>query len=265
MKLQDIYVYPIKSLGGVRLDKAKVEIKGLQYDRRWLLIDDENLFITQRKNYQMALFQVEIEEEELIIFHKDRPKEKISIPFDLATGELLDVVIWDDTVSAELVSPTVDAWFSDNLGMSCRLVKMPRESQRILPPKYAVNEESVSFADGMPYMMIGQASLDDLNSRLAEPVAMDRFRPNFVFAAGGPFEEDTWKEVQIGSCAFKITKPCSRCVLITVNQQTAIKGKEPLKTLASYRSVDNKVMFGQNMLALTLGEIAVGDEVVRLR
>lgn len=265
MKLQDIYIYPIKSLGGVRLEKAEVQVKGLKYDRRWLLIDEHNKFITQRKLHHMALLKVELKEEGLEIFHKQQPQKKIFIPFELRTGKKLNVEIWEDTVEAELVGGQADSWFSDILGIACRLVLMPLKTERKLKPEYAVNDESVSFADSMPYMVIGQGSLDELNERLLEPVTMDRFRPNFVFSEGEPFEEDSWEEVQIGSCTFKITKPCARCVLITVDQQTAKKGKEPLKTLASYRMVGNKVMFGQNMLALSLGKIAIGDEVVKLR
>jgi len=262
MKLQDIYIYPIKSLGGVRLEKAEVQEKGLQYDRRWLLIDEDNKFITQRKVHHMALLKVEMGEDGFRVSHKQQREESYYLPFDRSTGQLLQVEIWEDTVEAELVDPAADAWFSDKLGMSCRLVLMPADTKRRLKPKYAINGESVSFADSMPYMVIGQSSLDELNGRLAEPVAMDRFRPNLVFTGGAPFEEDGWDRVQIGSCTFKITKPCARCVLITVDQQTAEKGKEPLKTLAAYRTVESKVMFGQNMIALSLGHIAIGDEVI---
>ena len=130
-----------------------------------------------------------------------------------------------------------------------------------MDPRYAVHEESVSFADGMPYVLIGQSSLDDLNQRLNEPVQMDRFRPNMVFSGGEAYAEDQFKQLQIGKVGFQVVKPCGRCVLITVNQQTAEKGKEPLATLATYRTVNNKVYFGQNAVALTPGIVSVGDPI----
>jgi uncharacterized protein YcbX len=133
-----------------------------------------------------------------------------------------------------------------------------------MDPRYAVQEESVSFADGMPYVMIGQASLDDLNGRLSDPVGMDRFRPNLVFSGGEAYAEDQFKQLQIGEVEFQAVKPCARCVMITVNQQTGEKGKEPLATLATYRTVNNKVYFGQNAVALTQGIVRVGDPIQQL-
>jgi uncharacterized protein len=138
---------------------------------------------------------------------------------------------------------------------------MPISSDRRVSPKYAVNNESVSFADGMPYLVIGQASLDELNTRLEIPVPMDRFRPNLVFTGGKAFEEDDWDKVKIGNSLFKVTKPCARCVMTTVDQNTGKKSKEPLKTLSTYRNVNGKVMFGQNMLLLEGEKISVGDLV----
>jgi uncharacterized protein YcbX len=143
--------------------------------------------------------------------------------------------------------------------MELDLVVMPESTERKMDPRYAVQGESVSFADGMPYVMIGQASLDDLNQRLNEPVRMDRFRPNMVFSGGEAYAEDQFKQLQIGEVGFQVVKPCGRCVLITVNQQTAEQGKEPLATLASYRTVNNKVYFGQNAVALAPGIVRVGD------
>src|SRR5690606_28095292 len=130
--------------------------------------------------------------------------------------------------------------------------------ERPVDKKYAVNQETVSFADAMPYLIIGQRSLDDLNDKLQEPLPMNRFRPNLVFSGGEAFAEDSWERVRIGECTFKVTKPCARCVLTTVDQETGNTGKEPLKTLATYRSVDKKVLFGQNMIALTTGTVKIG-------
>lgn len=261
MHLQDIYTYPIKSLGGIRLEKTNLEEKGLQYDRRWMLVDLEGQFLTQRKYPKMALLQTQITDDGISVVNKDDPNQQILVPFESDSDRYRQVTIWEDRVKAQLVEHKISRWFSECLEIDCQLVFMPPSTERKLKPKYAVNDESVSFADGMPYLLIGQSSLDDLNSRLDSPVPMNRFRPNFVFTGGAPFEEDEWDTITIGEAHFKITKPCARCVVTTVNQQTGQKGKEPLTTLSKYRSVDGKVLFGQNMLLLDGSEIQVGDRV----
>jgi uncharacterized protein YcbX len=162
---------------------------------------------------------------------------------------------------AKIVDAQFDNWFGQKLGMDCHLVIMPESTQRKLNLKYAVNEESVSFADGMPYLILGQESLEELNSRLENKVRMDRFRPNIVFGGGAAFVEDSWEKIKIGEVEFQVVKPCARCVLTTIDQQTGVQSKEPLKTLASYRTRENKVYFGQNMVALEPGIIRVGDQI----
>ncbi|PZX51830.1 hypothetical protein LV84_03588 [Algoriphagus ratkowskyi] len=259
--IQDLYTYPIKSLAGIRLSKAKVEERGFEFDRRWMLIDDEGQFISQRAFPLMALLRVEIVGDLLSVYHLSRPEKMIHIPINMEGEVISSVTVWDDEMPARLVNTDFDLWFSDILEMSVRLVKMPLTTQRKVDPKYAVNDESVSFADGMPYLLIGQNSLADLNVRLDETVFMNRFRPNIVFSGGEPFAEDSWKKIQIGQLDFQVVKPCARCVMITVDQDTGIKGTEPLKTLATYRKVGHKILFGQNMVALSNGVLNVGDEI----
>jgi uncharacterized protein YcbX len=200
----------------------------------------------------------------MVVFSKVDPSRKISFDLKMNSGKEMQVSVWGDVVTALQVSPEVSAWFSDFLGMDVNLVRMPESSHRKLDPRYAVQEESVSFADGMPYMMIGQASLDELNSRLADPVGMDRFRPNLVFSGGEAYAEDQFKQLQIGEVGFQVVKPCARCVMITVDQENGTKGKEPLATLATYRSQGAKVYFGQNAVALTQGIVRLGDPIQQL-
>ncbi|WP_246535308.1 MOSC domain-containing protein [Litoribacter ruber] len=264
MRLKDIYIYPVKSLGGIRLHKATVDIKGFENDRRWMVVDDNGQFITQRRFPHMALLQPEFTQSGLRIYHKKALNKYVEVPFSPVTGKKIQVTVWDDSLMAEIVCPEVDKWLSEILDINCHLVKMDEKADRPISEKYAINDETVSFADSMPYMVIGQSSLDDLNGRLEEKVEMDRFRPNLVFEGGAAFEEDTWQVVQIGECMFQVTKPCARCVMVTIDQQTAEKGKEPLKTLSSYRLEGQKILFGQNMIAVSLGEIEVGDPVERL-
>jgi uncharacterized protein len=259
--LQEIYLYPIKSLGGISVPQGLVEERGFRYDRRWMLVDKKRDFVTQRQYPQLALLQVALSETQLEVFSKGDPSRRIAFDLDLVSNQELQVTIWGDKVHARVVSAEVSQWLSDFLGMELDLVVMPESSARKMDPRYAVKEESVSFADGMPYVIIGQASLDELNGRLADSVGMDRFRPNLVFSGGEAYAEDQFKLLQIGEVDFQVVKPCARCVMITVDQENGTKGKEPLATLATYRTVNNKVYFGQNAVALTQGIVRVGDPI----
>ncbi|WP_255590383.1 MOSC domain-containing protein [Algoriphagus sp. NBT04N3] len=259
--LQDIYIYPIKSLGGIRMEVCRVEERGFEFDRRWMLIDPQGRFVTQREYPRLALLKVQLESDFLKVYSSERPEDYIQIPLILEGYESVEVVVWDDTMLAKKLDPNIDRWFSEKLGMGVHLVKMPETTHRLVSPKYAVKNESVSFADGMPYLLIGQESLDDLNTRLERTVPMDRFRPNLVFSGAKAYEEDSWKTLKVGEVDFQIVKPCARCVMTTIDQENATKSKEPLKTLASYRTVNSKVLFGQNMVALSHGILKIGDSV----
>ncbi|WP_296699167.1 MOSC N-terminal beta barrel domain-containing protein [Algoriphagus sp.] len=262
LTVQDIFIYPIKSLGGVRLEEAWAEEKGLQYDRRWMLVSEDGNFISQREYPYLALLQIAIAHDSLLVFDKKNRSSQIRIPFEQFLDEKIEVTIWDDQVTAVKVGTEFDRWFSEKLGINVFLVKMPETTLRKVDPKYAKNGETVSFADGMPYLIIGQSSLDDLNSKLENPVPMNRFRPNIVFSGGKAFDEDKMYSIRIGDLEFSIIKPCARCVLTTVDQNSGKKGKEPLKTLSSYRTSNNKVLFGQNMVAMSVGKIYVGDPII---
>ena len=259
--LQDIYIYPIKSLGGIRVPLAQVEQTGLQYDRRWMLIDETGGFLSQRTVPQMSMLQASITNELLIINDKRGLLPPFNIPFTITSGNEVTVRIWDDTCLALELNREADEWFSRAIGINARLVYMPFATKRFVDINYAANHEVVSFADAFPLMLIGQASLDDLNRRLDTPVLMNRFRPNLVFVGGDAFCEDSMKEFRIGEVKFDAVKPCSRCVLTTVNQEDGAKGLEPLSTLATYRKNGNKVLFGQNLLHKNYGTIKIGDKV----
>jgi uncharacterized protein YcbX len=141
---------------------------------------------------------------------------------------------------------------------------MTESSKRQVNPIYSVREDDcVSFADGYPFMLIGESSLNDLNSRLQHPFPMSRFRPNFTVEGSDPFAEDSWKRIRIGKTKFFVVKPCERCIIPTIDQETGIRvGDEPLKTLSEYRKAGGAVLFGQNLIAETVGEeISVGDDV----
>jgi uncharacterized protein YcbX len=259
--LSGIFIYPIKSLGGISLEEADIELKGLEYDRRWMLVDAEGTFVSQRRYHSLALLNVHLDNETVYITHRNDTSQTIDFTIGKQTGTPIDVTIWDDQSSAIEVDTKVSRWFSEFLGMEVRLVDMPQEINRYVDPRYAENQETVSFADGYPCLIIGQSSLDGLNDRLLAPVKMDRFRPNFVFTGGEPHLEDTFASFTIGSIPFTAVKPCARCVLVTIDQQTGSKSAEPLKTLAGYRTRNNKIMFGQNLLHSEMGTIRKGDRL----
>ncbi|MGZ3874682.1 MAG: MOSC domain-containing protein, partial [Mucilaginibacter sp.] len=264
LQISELYIYPIKSLAGIAVKKAQVTEQGLQYDRRFLLVDENNNFLTQRIFPQMTQLQPSIEQDRLRITHQ-ASKDSIVIPLTLApTENRVTVTIWDDSCTAEFVSDEADKWFSGMLGLNCRLVYMPDDTRRVVDERYAENAIT-SFSDAYPFLIIGQASLDDLNNRLTEALPMDRFRPNIVFTGGEPYEEDLYQHFTIAGIDFYGVKLCARCMVTTIDQLTAEKGKEPLKTLASYRFKNNKILFGQNLVHAGSGEIVLGDELLILQ
>jgi uncharacterized protein YcbX len=280
LRVSQLNIYPIKSLGGISLDRVRVTDRGLYLDRRWMLVDEGGIFMTQREFPKMALIRPALAGDRLLLtsaLHSDPLHIPVPAPAQTAATNApassheptltpahgtLTVRVWDDICEAQYVDPAADVWLTAALGVTCRLVYMPDSSQRTVDPKYVPEGGITSFADGYPFLLIGQASLDELNGRLEQPIPMDRFRPNIVFTGGKPFEEDQLPPFSIGGIQFKAVKPCARCVMTTIDQQTAHKGKEPLKTLANYRTVGKKILFGQNLMHEGLGELAVGDELI---
>ena len=262
MHLSEIWIYPVKSLGGIRLQSSQVEEAGLQYDRRWMIVDEKGTFLTQRLNAQMALLDVALSTDGLLLSHRYAPDDQLLIPFERISNEEIRVKIWKDIVMARTVSDAADAWLTEHLGKYVRIVEMTAGTQRKLDPTYATNDNNVSFADDFPFLLISQASLDDLNSRLEQPVTMKRFRPNFVIAGTEAYAEDHWKYINIGNTPFHVAKTCERCVMVTIDTKTGIKGTEPLKTLSGYRKENRQIFFGQNVVGLASGIVREGDEVV---
>lgn len=265
LRLTEIWIYPVKSLGGVSLPTARVKAKGLEHDRRWMLIDPTGVAMTQRVHNDMALFKVSLRNDEIHIEKTDKGTIS-SITFDSQSppeGSSTAAHVWDDEVQVVEVRRDVSEWFSDQLATPCRLVAFPEENPRKVDPRYSVNGEHLALADAYPFLIIGQSSLDDLNDRLADAVPMNRFRPNFVYTGGLPFEEDDWRGLSMGDIRFVGVKKCDRCILTTVNQETGERGIEPLRTLSTYRKARGKVFFGQNLIALDQGVVSVGDAIIR--
>ena len=260
-KLSELFIYPVKSLGGISVKEEEVTDRGLKYDRRWMLIDSTGRFLTQRAHPHMALIKVDVSRDTLF-FRNIKNTDQFSVGIDETTGKKINSTVWDDQVELLQVNTIADEWFSQNLNTRCKLAFMPEETKRLVDKSFAQNDEITSLSDGYPFLIIGQASLDDLNSKMVEKVPMNRFRPNLVFTGGIPFEEDTMKKFSISGITFYSVKPCGRCVITTVDQNTAQKSDEPLRTLASYRTFGNKVNFGMNLLHEGNGTIKIGDEII---
>lgn len=224
-----------------------------------MLVDVNNRFISQREVPQLALLQVTIEQDGLRVTHKIKG-DAIAIPFK-SSGIEVTVTIWDDACTGEYVSKEIDEWFTAMLDLKCRLVYMPDTSKRLVDQRYAPGNAVTSFSDAYPFLVIGQASLDDLNSRLGKTLPMNRFRPNMVFTGGKPYEEDLIAHFKIKDINFYGVKLCDRCVMTTIDQNNLAKAKEPLKTLAEYRRKNNKILFGQNLVHEGDGAIAIGDQL----
>lgn len=259
LRLTELWIYPIKGLGGIRLSSSRVLGKGLEFDRRYMLIDDDGVAMTQRKYPTMALFKPAISNANISVAYGH---DVINVPLTppIAKGSI-NANVWDDIVRVEEVGAEYSSWFSTHLGARCKLVFFPENEKRPVDPAYQINNENVSLADAYPILVIGQSSLDDLNARLETSVPMNRFRANFVFEGGAPFVEDEWRIFKIGSSEFTGVKPCARCMVPTVNQETAEKGTEPLRTLSSYRSRNNKIYFGQNAMVLVGEVVSEGDTI----
>jgi len=262
LSISQLYIYPIKSLGGIAVNTALITDRGLKNDRRFMVVDANGLFLTQRERPLMALLRTAIEADVLIVWHKDHQSDKLRLQLEPQPSLSVKIVkVWDDYCEAQYVSDEADKWFSEKLNSPCRLLYMPESTKRMVDPVYALSNDITSFSDGYPVLLIGQSSLDDLNGRMTEALPMDRFRPNIVMAGGTPFEEDSLEQFSVSGINFYGVKLCARCVVTTTNQETGVTGKEPLKTLATYRLANNKVYFGQNVLCRGEGLITAGDEI----
>ncbi len=258
--LTDIIVYPIKSLGGIHLTSAKLTQRGLQHDRRWMLVNEKNHFLTIRQYPEFLYFQLRHVHDGFVITHRIK-KESLKIPFEISSGDKVEVKIWDDKVDAIAAGKEYSSWFSEQVGYPCKLVYMPNGAPRRVETNWVKEEHHVSFADGYPYLIVGENSIDDLNNKLEDKITMQRFRPNLVFKEGEPYEEFYWKDIAIGKGHLQCIKPCTRCIVTTMNPETTVAGKEPLKTLFKQR-INEKMVFGENAVALNDCEIKVGDEIV---
>jgi uncharacterized protein YcbX len=258
LSLTGIHLYPVKGAAGLSQRSCTLDSFGIVHDRRWMVVDTEGGFLSQRTQPRMALMSPRIEGDALCLEAPGMPA--LHLPVEGAGGEEIEVRIWRDRVRARVVASGAEAWLCDFLDRPARLVHMGPEEWRGTDPRYAEGSR-VSFADGYPLHLLSEESLADLNERLDDPVPMNRFRPNLVVRGMGPYMEDRWRRLRIGEVELKVVKPCARCAVITVDQSEGVAHREPLATLSSYRSSEGKVYFGQNVVHLGAGRLEVGERV----
>jgi uncharacterized protein len=262
-RLVSVHIYPVKGGRAVDLTESAVEPWGLAGDRRWLLVDSDCRFISQREHASLARLAV-----------RYGPGAGISVSSDgLAPlyvpvpepAELLKVSVWRSTVLASAAGPAADAWFAAYLGEPARLVYLDGPTRRAVDPEFGKDGDVVSFADGYPLLVTNTKSLEQLGEWLTadgeRPVPMNRFRPNVVVAGEEPWAEDRWRRIRIGDVSFRVAKPCGRCVVTTTDQATGVRGTQPLKMLGARRRFGTDLVFGQNLIPDSPGLIRIGDPV----
>jgi len=256
--ISELAIYPVKSLGQITQDSVLIDRFGFKLDRRWMVVDTDGVMITQRKKARMCLIQTWLDGMQLSLSAPEMEDLNVSCAADAPPRS---VTVWDDQCMALDCGDDAAAWLSDFLATDCRLVFFPDDEVRQVDPAYAEAGERTAFSDGFPILLISQASLDDLNQRLSTPVAMRRFRPNLVVSGCDAFAEDQWKQIRIGEITFRIVKPCGRCIIPNIDPDTAQKSAEPARTLSRFRRRDNKIFFGQNVIADTQGNLELGMSV----
>lgn len=264
IRVSELAIYPLKSARQVRVSEMTLGALGPAWDRRWMLVDTDGRFVTQRTHARLCLLSATVGHDALM--RLAAPGMSALLVQPVVDPERLAVTVWNDTVLAEAVSPEADAWCSAFLGMPVRLAFMPEATQRIVSPAVAGPGQRTGFSDGFPLLLVTQASLDHLNAQLESPVDWRRFRPNIVLAgAMPPHAEDDWRRLRIGAVELEIVKSCSRCVIPSIDPDTGVKNGQILTILRSYRArADRKTYFGQNVIVKKRPEMAclrVGDLV----
>lgn len=262
MKVHSLWVYPVKSLPGIPVNEFALDDFGPVGDRRWMIIDADRQFVTQRNHPELARIGVSLQGNHVVVQIPGQGRYTLS-----PSEESLRALVWRDWTQACVGQADANEALSRFCGKALRFVYMPDESFRRVDTARVTDLRRVSFADGFPLLITNLASLEELNSRLDAPVEMRRFRPNVVVEGAAPWAEDQWRVLQVGDNEFSLVKPCSRCVMTTVDPESGIKdaGVQPLRTLSAYRRTDDGVIFGMNAIHETDGRVRVGDSVTTIK
>jgi hypothetical protein len=258
--LASIHIYPLKSGAPRPLDSARVEVRGLEHDRRWMVVDERGKFLTGRQHPRLTLIRATPDGNALHLRAPGMPDLRLAVPEHAPRD---DVEVWGSHVYAPIADAAANAWIGAFLGIPARFAHMDDACRRAVDPDHSRPGDIVSFADGYPLLAISQAALDSLNEKLARPVAMLRFRPSIVVDGVAAHAEDHWQRVRIGGTEFDVVKPCIRCVFTTVDFERGEfdPSGEPLRTLLTYRRTPKGVSFGQNLIPRSTGTLRIGDAV----
>ncbi|MDR3388047.1 MAG: MOSC domain-containing protein [Rudaea sp.] len=261
--LASIHIYPLKSGAPLALTRTRVDARGIELDRRWMVVDATGRFLTGRQHPRLTLIRTVPEGAALRLHAPGMAELRLAPAF---SSPRIDVEVWGSRVAALPVDAPANAWISAFLGTPACFVHMDDECQRQVNPDHSQPGDLVSFADAYPLLVISQAALDQLNAKLAQPLSMLRFRPNLVVGGTEPHIEDDWKRVRIGGVDFDVAKPCIRCVFTTVDFEHGRfdPSGEPLRTLKTYRRTPDGIAFGQNLIPRGVGTLRVGDAVEAL-
>ena len=259
LKVKGLYIYPVKSCHGIRLSVSILDRQGLQHDRRWMIVDREGVFVTQRKFPRMAVIRASLAGDHLSLSFPDG--QTVVLPSGGHAKPNIKVRVWRDWCLAVSPCKKANKILSKWLSHDVRIVQMVPDFERFVDSAYTNAPAVTSFTDGFPLVVVSTASLQDLNTRLASPLHISRFRPNLVVEGCLPFDEDTWAQIQIGQVSIDIVKPCTRCTVTTINPDTGTDGPEPLRTLAQYRQFGGQILFGQNAIHRRAGTIRAGTQI----
>lgn len=260
-----LWIYPIKSLAGCQLTTVDVTARGLALDRRWMLVDNNGKFVSQRQFPSLSQLTIEITADGFIVYPKETPEMQCTVPLSLPTSAPeIDVTVWDSTMLAQVAPERINNWFSKWLDAPVRLVYMPDYSKRLVNTKYASQNEIVHFADGYPIHIISEESLDFLNERLSEQVSIKRFRPNIVVSGAHAHIEDTWSIIgfEHSNVRLQFAKHCARCMMVNIDPSTSVSSPTVLKTLGKYRQQEKKINFGSHYLVSQQGTLTVGTTIM---
>lgn len=257
IRVESLHLYPVKSCRGIDAARVSVGKRGFRWDRRWMIVRSDGMFVTQRDQPRLRQVETELSDRGIVLRYDG---QQLEIPTTLKAGDRMAVTVWRSVVDAIEYVPAREL-ISDAVGVHARLVYMPDDAVRAVSERFGRPGDIVSFADGFPVLLASTASLRELERRAGQSFSMTRFRPNIVVSGCEPFEEDTWTQLAINGIAFRVAKPCERCVVTTIDPETGESGKEPLRTLATFRKQTDGVLFAVNLIPESEGELGVGDSV----